>query len=400
MIAFFHISLFQASPFAGYVYPNETVIPWSGLIVVYPYITGLVAGAFIASSFYHVFGMHQFKPVARFALLIALSFMLFVPVPLLFHLGHPERAFEAMITPHWSSAFAAFSYAAGFYVLVLILETWFAFRVDIVASTQSCSGFSKLLYGIFTLGSYDISDNALAYDRKWSRALAIIGIPAAILLHGYVGFVFGSLKSREWWSSDLMPVIFLLSAVVSGIALLTVLYVVSCLLRKTPANEECLQGLAQALWAFLIVVMAVEALEYLSMFYRNLEGSGMIARLMAGPIRGGLLVQWIGSAVALIALTWLVVSHPRKNALVRTLTLASVLVLIGVFAMRWNVVIGGQELSKSLRGLLVYVPPLLGRDGVVTLAAILVAPLLLLSVFVRLIPPWEPAGETDKAAPG
>ena len=61
------------APFIGYVYPNETVIPWTVLIVVYPYLTGLVAGAFTVSSLYHVFGMQRFKPVAHLALLTSLS---------------------------------------------------------------------------------------------------------------------------------------------------------------------------------------------------------------------------------------------------------------------------------------------------------------------------------------
>ena len=98
----------HVSPYTGYVFPNETVFPWSVMIAVYPYMTGLVAGAFTVSSFYHVFGMQTYRPLARFSLLTALSFMIFVPLPLLLHLGHPERAFNAMITPHWTSAFAAF----------------------------------------------------------------------------------------------------------------------------------------------------------------------------------------------------------------------------------------------------------------------------------------------------
>ena len=85
----------HAAPYVGYVYPNETDIPWSVLIVVYPYLTGLVAGAFTVSSLYQVFGMHRFKPVAHFALLTSLCLMIFVPMPLLLHLGHPERAFNA-----------------------------------------------------------------------------------------------------------------------------------------------------------------------------------------------------------------------------------------------------------------------------------------------------------------
>lgn len=392
MPALFHIPWFIASPFTGYVYPNETIVPWSELIVVYPYITGLVAGAFIASSFYHVFGMNQFKPVARFALLTALAYMIFVPVPLLFHLGHPERAYEAMVTPHWSSAFAAFSYAAAFYVSVLMLEVWFAFRADIVTLAKKTFGLRKLFYGILTLGSDDISERALGYDHRWARALAIIGIPSATLLHGYVGFVFGSLKSREWWSSDLMPVIFLLSAIVSGLALLIFLYIVTSRFRRTPPDENCLRGLGYALWSFLILVLVTEGLSYLTMFYRSVEGITMVKELIRGPISIGFIIQWSASLIALIALTWLVVSPRKGKTLVRSLGVAAVLVLIEVFAMRWNVVIGGQELSKTGRGLLYYYPPLFGRDGIVTCVGILSAPLFLLWLFVRLFPPWE-AGE-------
>src|SRR6516162_11009253 len=129
-------ALFQSSPFSGYVYPNETVIPWTVLIVVYPYLTGLVAGAFTISSLYQVFGFRQLRPVAHFALLVSLCCMIVVPLPLLLHLGHPERAFNAMITPHITSAFAIFSYAAAFYVSLLILETWFVFRPYIVRQAQ------------------------------------------------------------------------------------------------------------------------------------------------------------------------------------------------------------------------------------------------------------------------
>src|SRR5450755_511895 len=119
-------TLVHSSAFTGYVYPNETVIPW----------TVLIAGAFTISSLYQVFGFQQLRPVAHFALLVSLCCMVVVPIPLLLHLGHPERAFNAMITPHTTSAFAIFAYAAAFYVILLILETWFVFRPHIVHEAQ------------------------------------------------------------------------------------------------------------------------------------------------------------------------------------------------------------------------------------------------------------------------
>ena len=116
------------------------------MIVVYPYITGLVAGSFSISSLYHVFGVQSLRPVARLALLTALAFMVFVPTPLLFHLGHPERALNAVWTPHLTSAMAAFGYTAGGYLLLLTLEVFFLFRKDVVAKSKTTTGVPRLFY--------------------------------------------------------------------------------------------------------------------------------------------------------------------------------------------------------------------------------------------------------------
>ena len=360
------------------------------LIVVYPYITGLVAGAFIVSSLYHTFHMESFKPVARLALLSALAFLSFAPAALLSHLGHPERSVEAIWTAHWTSAFAAFAYVAGFYGILLVLEIWFAFRVDIVAMSQTAKGVLGRFYRLLTLGSTDVSERALAYDRKWTKVLAAVGIAAAAGLHGYVGFVFGSLKSREWWSSDLMPIIFILSAVVSGVAVLVIVYVVSSKVRKATIDERCMTGLARVLWAFLIVTLVIEALEYVEMLYRRIEGIEMVKQLIAGPISTGIVIQAAFTVIPLLIVTVLLARNVRGKALIGWMSFSSVLLMVAVFAMRWNVVIGGQELSKTAKGILTFTPPLWGREGVVWAATLLCGSFVFLWVLARLLPPWEP----------
>ena len=216
----------------GFVFPNEIEVLWSLMIVLYPYITGLVAGAFIVSSLYHVFGKDELKPVAKFSLVAAFSFLLFACTPLLFHLGHPERAFNIMFTPHFTSAMSGFGYIYSFYLLVVLLEIWFVFRPDIIARAKSSTGLMKALYWVLALGSMDDSEEALHIDHKITMVLAAIGIPSACTLHGYVGFLFGSLKSNPWWSTPLMPVIFLMSAIVSGIAILIVSYYIVMIIKK------------------------------------------------------------------------------------------------------------------------------------------------------------------------
>lgn len=383
-------TLFHAATYTGYVYPNETVIAWTVLIVVYPYLTGLVAGAFTVSSLYHVFGMQQFKPVAQFALLTALAFMIFVPVPLLLHLGQPLRAFNPVITPHWTSAIAVFGYAAGFYVILLILEIWFMFRPYIVHQAQATKGFVAKLWHLASLGSDDLSPKALRYDHKWMFTLAVIGIPAAHGLHGYVGFLFGSLKSREWWSSDLMPVVFLFSAVISGVAAVIVLYVLSCRMRKTPVDVACIKGLAYVLWGFAMFTIVLEGLEFANIVYKAREGIETIIEYVTGPLIVPFFVLQfgIGAVTPIALLSYMIWRGTTGKALVRGVTVSALLVLFSVWMMRWNVVIGGQELAKTGQGLLEYELVILHREGLVTAMAVVVAPLLLLWGMVKLLPPW------------
>jgi Ni/Fe-hydrogenase subunit HybB-like protein len=382
--------LVEIAPYTGYVYPNETVIPWTVLIVVYPYLTGLVAGAFTVSSLYHVFGMERFKPVGQLALLTALSFMIFVPMPLLLHLGNPQRAFNTMLTPHWTSAMAMFGLFASFYVILLMLEIWFVFRPFIVRQAQQTSGLIARLWHVASLGSDDLSPKAMRYDEKWIFALAVIGIPAAHGLHGYVGFLFGSLKSREWWSSDLMPVVFLFSAVISGVSLLIVLYVLSCRLRKIPVDLQCLKGLAYVLWGFAMFTLALEGLEFANVVYKGREGIEMIVEYVTGRLLVPFFVLQfsIGAVIPIAVLSYMVWRGTTGKALIVGVTVSALLVLFQVWMMRWNVVIGGQEIAKTGKGLLSYQLVLLHREGLLTAVAVAVAPLLVLWAMVRVLPPF------------
>ncbi|HYB58077.1 MAG TPA: NrfD/PsrC family molybdoenzyme membrane anchor subunit [Alphaproteobacteria bacterium] len=388
---------FEVATFTGYVYPNETVFPWGVLIVVYPYLTGLVAGAFTVSSLYQVFGIKRLAPVAHFALLTSLCLMIFVPTPLLLHLGHPERAFNAVLTPHWISAMAMFGYAAGFYIILLMLETWFVFRPHIVRQAQRGHGLLAWYYRVLSLGSYDLSEKAMRYDRKWIFALAVIGIPAAHGLHGYVGFIFGSLKSREWWSSDLMPPIFLFSAIISGTALLIVLYVVSCWLRKVPVDLDCIKGMAYTLWGFVMFTLLLEGVEFGALVYKGREGIDVIWQFVLGPlIIPFFVLQFaIGAVLPILWLSYMFWRRTTGNALVFGITVSAVLVLFEVLMMRFNVVIGGQEIAKTAKGLLTFPWVFLGREGVLAATSVLVAPLLLLLVMIRLFPPWVDAAKAS-----
>ncbi|MBI2917428.1 MAG: polysulfide reductase NrfD [Chloroflexi bacterium] len=384
---------------SGFAYPNEMETQWSLLIVLYPFITGLVAGAFMVSALYHVFGITRFRPIARFSLVAALAFLLVAPLPLLLHLGRPERALEMFLRPNFTSAMSGFGFIWSAYTLLVVVEIWLVFRRDIVGYAQTSHGPKKLLYSMLALGVFDVSEQTLHTDEKVAKVLAFIGIPSASLLHGYVGFIFGAVKANPWWSTPLMPLIFLLSAIVSGMALLLVMYVLVCRVRRVAADRECVSSLAKWLTGFLVIDLTLESLEVLFMLYESEESWDIISQLITQKLHYTFLglQLGLGSLVPLFLLVSSGLARLRQRWGTALAFLASSLVLIGVFSMRWNVVIGGQMFSKSLRGFLTYNPPLMGREGVLVAAALMVLPLVLFATLVYFIPPWRQAGVTKEA---
>src|SRR5690242_19629235 len=209
----------------GFMYPNEVELQWSVLIVLYPFLTGLVAGAFILASLERIFRVEAVKPTYRLALLTALAFLIVAPMPLQLHLGHPERSLEMYLTPHSTSAMAMFGYVYLWYLMaVLVFEICLDYRRDIVLRSQQSKGLLRIVYKAMTLGSSNISERALHLDERVGWIVTLVGIPSAFMLHGYVGFIFGTIKANPWWSSPLMPVVFIFSAMVSGIAAVLLLY--------------------------------------------------------------------------------------------------------------------------------------------------------------------------------
>ena len=169
------------SPFIGFIYPNEIELQWSILIVLYPFLTGLVAGAFILASLERVFNVVAVRPTYRLALLTALAFLIVAPLPLQMHLGHPERSLEMYITPHTESAMAMFGFVYLWYLMgVLVLEIWFDYRKDLVLAWRASTGVKRAIYGVLTLWSDDISPEALRIDDRIGRVITIIGIPFGI----------------------------------------------------------------------------------------------------------------------------------------------------------------------------------------------------------------------------
>jgi len=388
-------------PVEGFMYPNEVELQWSVLIVLYPFITGLVAGAFILASLERVFRVQAVKPTYRLALLTALAFLLVAPLPLQLHLGHPERSLEMYLTPHRSSAMAMFGFVYLWYLMaVLLLEIWLDYRRDIVLKSKTETGLARVIYRVLTLGSDVISERSLRIDERLGYFITLIGIPSAFLLHGYVGFIFGSVKANPWWSSPLMPIVFIFSAMVSGIAAVMLLYMLTTRLRGKQIDIHCLDKIAQYLMYTFIIDFSLEMLDLLQRIYEADESFRSLdfmvhTRLWTSQVIVQILLGTV-TPIALLGLTQFVKFTETRRK--RIYAVAGSLTVIGIFAMRWNVVIGGQLFSKSFLGYTTYKMAFATREGLLTAIVLMILPFIILWVLVKLLPPWTDADTISASA--
>ena len=376
----------------GFIYPNEIELQWGILVVLYPYLTGLVAGAFILASLERVFKVTVLGPTYQLALITALAFLICAPLPLIAHLGKPGRFYEILITPNGASAMAIFGFVYLWYLMmVLLLEIWFDYRRDFVIWSREKKGFLRVAYRVLTLGVSDISPKAVKWDDRLGYIITLIGIPSAFLLHGYVGFIFGSIKANPWWSTVMMPVIFLFSAMVSGIALVMVLYMAVSFLRKVKIDMPCMDMVGKFLFYVLILDFSLESLDQVHRIYEAEESFDILHMLVNGKLYFTLFGMQItmGMVIPLIGLGFLQLFKP--NALIRKIIYLSsgLMVLTGIFFMRWNVVIGGQLFSKSFHGFTSFKLGLIGSEGLFMTIIWMVLPFAVLTFLLWLMPPWK-----------
>jgi len=368
-----------------FLFPNEYIY-WSIQIVMYPFLTGLVAGAFVLSSLYHVFGVKELKNIARFSLVFSFALLFAAPMPLVLHLLQPHRGAYVFFTPHFTSAIAAFGIVFFAYGAIVASEIWFVYRKHFVDTAlrlreiQDKTIWQWLGYLIFcslTLGSYDVSEESFKTDKKAIKILAGVGIPVAAFLHGYAGFIFGSVKANALWMTPLMPVIFIMSAIVSGIALCMLTYIVFLEFKKyrltraraarsphTHTMEEIkgaelnvIKMTSKYLLLFLVFAISLELLDLVFRGYTAVKSWDILKSVIYERDFVNIFIVQYGLGNALPLILFLIPGLTIRRAVVGLL-----LVLMGVFMMRWNVVIGGQAFSLTLSGYMHYAMPIIPTD--------------------------------------
>lgn len=364
-----------------------SIIPWGSWVAFYIYFVGLSAGAFLLSSLIYVFGMVRFEKVGRMALLTALISMIVALTFIALDLGRLERAFTPLFRFNWLSPLAWEVRFYMIYVALLAVELWFSVRADLVKRAAT-SKIAKFL----TFGTTSTDE---AQDHRWLQILGTVGIPIAIFgVHGGTGTIFAVVKARGLWFGPLAPIVFIVSALVSGTALLTVMYVLRQRARRMEVDGNLVRDLGKLLVAFLLVDVGLLFYEFLipglSMNPHEME---VIHTMTTGRFAWSFWVVQL--AMGMVAPTIILLSGLKRSW--QMVAVAAALVVVGIAGVRFNIVVPAL-IPPLMEGLPHgdYAPNLvewLSSAGVIAMG------LLIFTVGAEVLPlDWNGGNEHDQAA--
>ncbi len=283
-------------------------------IAFYFYLTGLSAGSFVISVISTIGGRQEYKPIGRIGAVLAPILLILAPITLIIDLEQPFR----------------------FWHLFLYLNIK-----------------SPITYGSFLLTAYPINGLIYAWylfkgNARLAKILGLIGIPLAICTHGYTGFILALGKGRILWSTALMPTLFIVSAMVSGMALVILAAAIRYAYRyeHTPLEERerdraLILNLGKFMGAMIIADLFLVGNDILVLLTSTQEALHVAHLILFGKFQ----FLFVGTEILLGGfLPMLLVFIPWTGRSLGGVVVASILVMVGVMAMRYVVVVGGQYL--------------------------------------------------------
>lgn len=317
-----------------------SLVPWGLWVAGYIYFIGLSAGSFLISSLVYVFDVRRFEKIGRLALFTAVVTLLLALLMIWSDLGHMDRAWEVFVYPNFRSPMAWMIWLYTAYFVLVVAELWFLLRRDLVAGAEQ-PGARGRLYRVLSLGSRDRSDASAARDRVVVRVLGTIGVPVAIMFHGGVGALFGVLAARPLWHSGMYPIIFLISALVSGGALLTV--IASIFQDGWRRNRETVLALGRLVLGLLLLDVLFQVSELLVAVYGGIPDRLSALQLIIGGPFWWVFWGWqivVGTIVPVVLL-----SLPTRND-PRWVSIAGLLIAAGFLGVRLNIVVPGLAVEE------------------------------------------------------
>lgn len=368
-------------------------VDWSLVIPQYFFFTGISAAAFLISALTYVFGMEEYRPIAKLSLIVALTVLIAAPLNLIADLAQPGRFYSLFYHRHITSPMSWGVYLLTSYPLLIALEGIFAFRAGFAKRARQTTGRQHKLYRFLALGNPAVTPETNTRDHRWSLILGGLGIPAAIAVHGYTGYILGVVRARPLWHTPLMPIIFLVSAMVSGIAFMIIIAWLMVRDKNGNIRWDMIDKLGVMLGWTIITDLTIRLFWYsIGFFYSYGSYQDVVTFLFRDHFVETVVIELgVGLVIpAIIALT------PTLRRIRPLFILSSVITVAGVWLFRWNTVIGGQEIPKTGAGFYHYTPQFWGGKSIMEVVSNWAFWLFLFIIFTWFLPWNDDAPTADE----
>jgi len=363
--------------------------PWGLDIPNYFWFTGSSAAAFIVSSFAHVFGLKKFKPIAGFSLLIAFTLLVAAPLNLIDDLRQPGRLINFFLYGWENFGTSPMKWGVlllAAYPVLILAEALVLYRPFLLGRMEKAGGgLTRGFFRVLTFGRTELSAASLEKDERLGFILGAIGIPLALAVHGYTGYILGVVHSNPLWHTPLMPILFLASAMVSGTGLLLVLLPLAqkFFTDRAAIDADVMTALARLLgWSIIIDLV----IRFFWLTFAVAFNGGERYRLVDFFGHHFYEIAWIEYGLCLL-LPLAIAFSPLGRKLPWQFSIGLISAM-GVWLFRWNTVIGGQTIGKTTSGLLAYHPHLIGAGSIGAVVANWLVFVAMLCA-VLLVFPWD-----------
>ena len=336
-------------------------VHWGVTIPQYFFLTGISAAAFLLSSLTYVFNDKRFEAIAGLSLIVAFTVLLAAPLNLVADLAQPGRFYSLFFNMHATSPMTWGVFLLTAYPLLILVEMLFVFRAGFAQRAAGTNGALKGLYRLLALNCEEVTIETEKRDHRIGRTLGIIGIPTALAVHGYTGYILGVVKANSLWHTPLMPLIFLISAMVSGIALMILLNGIMVRNEQGKISWPLMELLGILLAWSIVGDMLLRLFWYsIGLFYSSGTFQDVSTLLFEHHFFESVVLE-LGLG---LALPLLVMSVPSLRRIKPLFIFSAILAVAGVMLFRWDTVIGGQLLPKTGAGFYHYLPPFWGKVGI------------------------------------
>jgi tetrathionate reductase subunit A len=358
-------------------------IRWGPVVVVYMFLSAVGTGSLILSVlpalpwFRDPAGLTR---VRRAALLSAAACFTVIPLAVIADLSQPWRMWRVLFAPQSGSAMPYGSW------LLLLLES--LILANLWLTHRSALAKGGRLARRLAFGSPETVERQRPAVERLHPLLAWASVAVGLAFVAYTGFLLSTMTSFGLWYTPLLGVVFAIAAPAAGFAWMGL-----CVAMNTDASAEkpLLRLLAGSAAAFTAAHLAVRLWDLAHCAYVENDAWPAIRKLLLHRFAVGYLgIEIVAGGFGAIVVLILAARRASRALL----GAGSILALAGLFASRWVVIIGGQSISRTGHGFVLYEPHVFGREGLAAAAGLILWAFVIYVALRR----WLPVPETNSGS--